>query len=118
MGRVIADSQSAHEAARLAMAEELAAIWIRHRSALLARIDAIDRSISFLDAGDLLAPQVIQAAQEAHRLAGTIGSFGHDRASALAQRLDDLFLAESCVPSQVKDAATALRIEIERLPGA
>jgi HPt (histidine-containing phosphotransfer) domain-containing protein len=77
---------------RTAQQEILARIWQVDGSSLVPLADAITDCATAIDAGcstgaDMVA--LIQAASTAHRLAGTLGMFGHRELADLARDVEE-----------------------------
>ena len=77
---------SEDDAIRVAMA----AIWERSRDVILGRVAVLEGAVLSLLAGDLAADSRRQAEREAHKLAGTVGTFGFWDASKLAHEAEEL----------------------------
>ena len=66
----------------------LRAIWAARRDEVIARVDVIEEAITDALIGDLGDDVRGRAAQEAHRLAGSAGSFGFAAASSYAREIE------------------------------
>ncbi len=66
----------------------LAAVWERHKHKYLDRIAIIALAVEALKQGSLSDELHQQALTHAHTLAGSLGSFGLDRASEIAREID------------------------------
>ena len=66
-------------------------IWNRSRAATLSRVDTIEHAVTSLLTGTLDERERDVARREAHRLAGTAGTFGFQRGSELARELEAAF---------------------------
>src|SRR5512143_990507 len=80
---------AAAERARAAVQE----VWRRVRPAVLARVDVLDEAIAALVEGRFDEQQRVAAEREAHRIAGSVGTFGYSRASEMARILERFFAA-------------------------
>lgn len=60
---------------------ELAEVWVRSRPLLEARLKAVESALAGTESRE-------RALLEAHRLAGSLGTFGLERGSELARRLE------------------------------
>ncbi|MGH2840198.1 MAG: response regulator [Solirubrobacteraceae bacterium] len=63
-------------------------IWEQHRGSVIERIDVVDRAIADLMADQLEEATRLEAEREAHKLAGSVGTFGFMRASELAHEIE------------------------------
>lgn len=82
---------------------DLAAIWERSREILQAQVEVIERAVVAGIERRLDAGAQSDAAREAHKLAGSLGTFGYHEGSRLARALE-LTLA----PAEPLDAGQAL----------
>jgi diguanylate cyclase (GGDEF)-like protein len=69
-------------------AAAIRAVWARRRDQVLARVDVVEEAVAALLVGELSDELRLQASREAHKLAGSAGTFGFPRASELARRLE------------------------------
>jgi diguanylate cyclase (GGDEF)-like protein len=105
------------------VAAAVRAIWIRRRPEVLARLDVIEGAVAALAAGALGDDQREDARREAHKIAGSAGTFGHPASSALAGELEAAFAAPGAAPAaaarlaeQVQSIRTDLTGDV--VPGA
>jgi diguanylate cyclase (GGDEF)-like protein len=111
------------EKQRLAQNRALAAVaglWPRFKGAVLERVEVVEEALSAALEGDLTDELRLKAEQEAHKLAGSVGSFGFREASRLALGIERSFrtgstLGEAQALSLLQTAA-ALRRELESRP--
>jgi diguanylate cyclase (GGDEF)-like protein len=66
----------------------LAEIWQRHRDAVLEQIATIEATLPALARGELDEPRRAAAVREAHKLAGSLGTFGLAEASERSRELE------------------------------
>ncbi len=64
------------------------AIWERRRDEVLTRVDVVEEAVAEALAGSLEEGLRIRAEREAHKLAGSLGTFGFERGSELARDLE------------------------------
>jgi diguanylate cyclase (GGDEF)-like protein len=104
------------DAIKLAMS----AIWERSQDVIMGRVVVIEGAVLALLAGNLTAESRRQAEREAHKLAGTVGTFGFWDASKLAHEAEELLAgAEPIAPAdtmRLSNVAKQLRRELERSP--
>ncbi len=103
-----------------ALKRRLAGVWNRSRSRMLERLGVLDRASAALLHGSLEPGLRTQAESEAHKLAGSLGTFGLHAASRFASEMEHLLRNDS-MRSEARarryaDVAGALRAEIERSP--
>jgi diguanylate cyclase (GGDEF)-like protein len=112
-----------YEKPSLARDQTLAAVaglWPRFKGTALGRVEVVEQALSAVLEGDLADELRLKAQQEAHKLAGSVGSFGFKEASRLALEIERSFrtgsiLGETQALSLLRTAA-ALRRELENRP--
>ncbi|MEO7454611.1 MAG: response regulator [Gemmatimonadaceae bacterium] len=72
----------------------LAGIWERSRDAILERVTVVEDAAMALVAGTLSTDARRHAEQEAHKLAGTAGTFGYHEATDLAREAEQLLAGD------------------------
>lgn len=93
-------------------------IWHRFKQRVIEQVSVLERAVTALEQTELERDLQQQARQEAHTLAGSLGTFGLSEGSHLAGQIERLFQAEH--PLSQAEAVTlrewvvALRQEIER----
>ena len=75
-----------HDQDELAVAID--AIWTRSRDVIMSRVDLIEAAATSLVAASLTESDRVEAQRAAHRLAGTVGTFGFHTASSLARDIE------------------------------
>jgi diguanylate cyclase (GGDEF)-like protein len=104
------------DAIRVAMS----AIWERSQDVIMGRVVVLEAAVLALLAGNLTPESRRQAEREAHKLAGTVGTFGFDEASKLAREAEELLSGtESIEPSdtvRLSNLAVHIRRNLERRP--
>jgi diguanylate cyclase (GGDEF)-like protein len=98
----------------------VAGLWPRFKGTALGRVEVVEQALSALLEGDLTDELRLKAEQEAHKLAGSVGSFGFKEASRLALEIERSVrsgsnLGEAQAFSLLQTAA-ALRRELESRP--
>ena len=73
-----------------AIRSAMSAIWERSRDVIMGRVAVLEAAVLALLAGNLTADSRRQAEREAHKLAGTVGTFGFWDASKLAHEAEEL----------------------------
>lgn len=96
------------------------AIWVRHQESSLARVAMLEEGVAALIEGRLSEEQRRDAEREAHRLAGSCGTFGFNRASEAARQLEWVFAGTDPLPTEqvlvAAEEVDALRADLERNP--
>jgi len=96
----------------------MGALWQDARPRVLARIATIEEAGVALAAGDLNSELAARAREEAHKLAGALGTFGlpggSDHARAVEQRLQGSITAAHA--TELVEHARALRALVESDP--
>jgi diguanylate cyclase (GGDEF)-like protein len=104
------------------VSDEIAALWAAHRKNSFERLKVLDDAAAALASGALGDELRSHARTEAHKLRGSAGTYGFQRASELAGDLEDLFAGDDPIPMErvPELAATllALRTELEGEPAA
>jgi len=110
-------NQESKDGSSTSFSSELQETWRECRESYCDRLFVIERAIAHLQAGTLTDELQQQAKREAHTLAGSLGSFGLDEASRLAQEIQQFLRSEEHLgPLETKELsqlAAALRQEIE-----
>lgn len=73
-----------------AVPRALATITARFQTSLQARLALVEAAVRSLQAGELPPQQRVIAQDEAHRLAGGLGTFGYEEGSVHARRIEQL----------------------------
>jgi len=75
------------------MAAAIQAIWEEGSEEVVRRVETLDQAVSALRAGDLGDHLRTRAEQDAHKLAGSLGTFGLSRGTELARELEQALAA-------------------------
>jgi diguanylate cyclase (GGDEF)-like protein len=86
VGLLAETAREAHPSA----ARSLEAIAARFQTSIQRRLEVVEAAVRSLQAGNLPAEQKTLAQEEAHRLAGGLGTFGYDEGSSLARQIEGL----------------------------
>jgi len=87
----------------------LASLWLRNRPLVEERLATLDRAASCAAAGALEEELREEAADTAHKLAGSLGMYGYDEGTRLARQLELLLDYPTPDPAQIRALATQLR---------
>ena len=107
-----------HEPTRQQTLASVNQIWHRFKARVSQQVEVLEQAVSALEQSELDQDLRQQARQEAHTLAGSLGTFGLPAGSRLARQMEQLFQAEQ--PLKQAEAVTLrewvmeLRQEIER----
>lgn len=71
----------------------LADLWQRHLPTLRERLDLLDRTAAEASSGTLSEGSRLEALSVAHKLAGNLGMFGHQRATEIASTMEQILKA-------------------------
>lgn len=109
-------------AAASGLTSAVAGVWARYRDQVLARVDVLESAAMRLLEGRLDREARREAEREAHKLAGSVGTFGFAEGSRLAREAETL-LASPAAPGQAEalrlaDLAVAIRRELTAPPAA
>ena len=93
--------------------ELLRAVWVRQRGRVLERVAVIEAAVGD---GTPDAQARETARVEAHKLAGSVGTFGYWQASALARDIELALEDRARRPGSLPERAAALRRALEGEP--
>jgi HPt (histidine-containing phosphotransfer) domain-containing protein len=97
--------------------EKVQVLWQKYLPQMLARWEVIHSAIDALNRGNLTDALRNEAAQEAHKLAGSLGTFGLQVGSELATEIEHLFSTPGTVSGpdlpKLKILVSKLQTEIE-----
>ena len=98
---------------------EIARIWVENLDVMHARLDAIDAAGGALLAGSLDAERRAAATSGAHKLAGSLGTFGLPLGSDLASELEVMLRTPGTPPAmRLAELAERLRTIVHAGPSA
>jgi HPt (histidine-containing phosphotransfer) domain-containing protein len=104
-------------AKRTRIEEAIGMIWAMSREGILAQVEVVEEAVAGLNAGRLDDALRGRAQFEAHKIAGSVGSFGFMEASALAREMELLFEGESSLErdgARLSGLVAQLRGELEQ----
>ena len=107
--------ESANKSAQPDLTAALAGLWTRFLPEICERVSIVESAIRSLGSGSLAAEEREAAHSAAHKLAGTLGTFGLEQGTGLARELELAFSTDSASasPDRLAAAAAALRTMIE-----
>jgi HPt (histidine-containing phosphotransfer) domain-containing protein len=107
---------SAVQQARLAVAE----LWARFRPTIMERLGVLAQATAALEEHRLSDSLRLRAEQEAHKLAGSLGSFGFADCTPLARAIEMHFRPDALLTTadvaDLREKVAALRRELEKPP--
>ena len=102
------------------VADALGDLWPRARGTMLDRAGVLEQAARAAADGRLIGALRQRAADEAHRLAGALGTFGLPEGTRLARELETRYAGGAYLTAvdgaELAEAAARLRSEIERRP--
>lgn len=102
------------------VAGALGELWPRARGTMLDRVGVLEQAGRAAADGRLIGPLRQRAADEAHRLAGALGTFGLPEGTRLARELETRYAGGTYLTAvdgaELTETAARLRAEIERRP--
>jgi len=87
----------------------LASLWLRNRPLIEERLDTLDRAASSAASGTLVEELREEAADTAHKLAGSLGMYGYDHGTRIARQLELLLDYPTPDPTEIRTLTTQLR---------
>ena len=90
-------------------------VWIDSRPEVLSRLATIESFLAALESGKSNHASRLAAQSAAHRLSGSLGMFGLDKASTCASEIESMLLhAEGSQVTKIAEFLRELRNMIER----
>lgn len=90
----------------------LASLWLRHRPIIQERLQVLDRVGDAASAGTLDPDAREEAADVAHKLAGSLGMYGYDEGTRIARKLELLLDYRTPDAAQIQRLAAELRASL------
>jgi HPt (histidine-containing phosphotransfer) domain-containing protein len=87
----------------------LASLWLRNRPLIEERLALLDQAASSAAAGMLFEELREEAADTAHKLAGSLGMYGYDHGTRIARQLELLLDYPTPDPTQIRTLTNQLR---------
>ena len=91
----------------------IARLWQRSRPLVLQRVAALQETATALAIGRLDAEEIRTARAEAHKLVGSLGTFGVERGSELARRVEHELETGGQDPARLADLTAQLHTVVE-----
>lgn len=113
-----ADSQGEESRPQDQVLDLVAQIWVQSKDKIVARIDTLEQATVELLDGGLQTELRREAEREAHKLAGSLTTFGFPEGSKLARDIEQTFQADSPLGStdalHLSEKVVSLRQVLER----
>src|ERR1700704_4346325 len=90
----------------------VARLWAQKKNVTLGRIAVVEQASCALASGSLPAELRAQAAGEAHKLAGSLGTFGFPEGSRLARAMEELLAADTDLNREDGKRLSQLLVEL------
>ncbi len=90
----------------------LATLWAQHEKAILERVGVLERAVAALARGVLDEGLRAEAEREAHKLAGTLGTFGFAKGSQCAHEVEMIFEGPAALGPARVPALSELMVEL------
>jgi HPt (histidine-containing phosphotransfer) domain-containing protein len=86
-------------------------LWEKFLPEISRRIRILDQAVSAMETGALTAELRVEAHEAAHKLAGTLGTFGHPQGSLDARALEEEFAssASTVAAAELRSRVAALQ---------
>ncbi len=122
LGHAGSPASAPQPAAPARVASAVAGVWERFRGAVLRRVDAVDAAALGLLEGSLDEEGRRNAEREAHKLAGSVGTFGFAEGSRLAREAEMMLQGSATLGQtealRLSELAVALRRELSGSPAS
>jgi HPt (histidine-containing phosphotransfer) domain-containing protein len=97
--------------------ERLRHVWLKYLPATRSRLEIVERALDAMETGSLSKDLILEAIDAAHKLAGSLGTFGLHSSSAIATKIELAFESGRFAElraAELRDCFLALKDEIER----
>lgn len=115
-------SEPSRQQAEAKVVASLVKLWERFKDSFIDQVALLERVVTALQAGTLAPELQHKAKQEAHKLAGALGSFGFTEGSRLAREIEKLLQIttdlEQVQAKQLSQLVSLLKQELEKPPAA
>lgn len=95
------------------MASALDKLWTKFLPEIRSRVAALETAAAGFAAGDLTTEQLEEANSAAHKLAGTLGTFGLTRGTVLARELEMLYAEDTGPDAEMGAKLAELTAELK-----
>ena len=90
----------------------LATVWQRNLPLVRQRVQTLREAANLLQAGPLPPATRTEAAEIAHKLAGSLGMFGYPRGTEIARSLELLLDSDSPLSASVLEELTSQLVQV------
>lgn len=99
------------EPSSITLPAALQRLWEKFLPEISRRVSILDQAVSALETGALTEELRMQAHEAAHKLAGTLGTFGHPQGSRDAHALEEEFASSTNAlqETELRSRVTALQ---------
>jgi HPt (histidine-containing phosphotransfer) domain-containing protein len=94
------------------IAEALNQMWVKFLPDIEQRVAVLEFAAAAISEGALTAELREEAAAAAHKLAGSLGTFGLDEGTALARDAESLYSRDNLSGPRLDERATALAVQL------
>ena len=94
----------------------MASIWRQHRENSLARIDVIEDAVAKIVRDTVTEADLEEAVSAAHKLAGSLGTFGYEDGSRIALATETLLREQQTDGRLLAESVSELRASVEQTP--
>jgi HPt (histidine-containing phosphotransfer) domain-containing protein len=100
------------------IAHDLATLWKEYKTVILGQVQVIEAASSAAASQTLTSELQERAAEEAHKLAGSVGSFGFKEGSLRAAEMENILRATGAIAPpmarRLSECVEQLRQELQR----
>jgi diguanylate cyclase (GGDEF)-like protein len=116
----LADAHDEASARRERTSRVIAAVWERNRATIIEQVEVLEDAVASLLEGNLEEDLRRTAQSEAHKLAGSVGTFGFAEGSRIAREMEltfqDASLLDEAHTLRLSELVVQLRDELEHAP--
>ena len=94
----------------------MAALWKQHRSNSLERIETVEETVATIIRGTATTERLEPGISAAHKLAGSLGTFGYEEGSRIALAVETLLRDHGTDGRELAEAVARLRAAVEDTP--
>lgn len=91
---------------------ELGRLWTKYRPVNEARLAAVEAAATLLVRGERSGREIEEGLRAAHKLAGSLGMFGHTGASAIAREAEQILASPAPDARRLREIVATIRREV------
>ena len=95
-----------------ALAEAMNRLWVQFLPQIEERVSILENAAAAIAAGSLSAELCHEASSAAHKLAGTLGTFGLNEGTDLAREAESLFASPASAATTGNERTAALAAQL------